>query len=156
MLYLVGVAAVKSPIRERRSEELLDVLQGVSQNGDLFCCVRVEKMTSELRIIAAAAAGALLLSGRTGALGQVAPPLLPPPFVNAPTNDDPRAGQFLLTFDERGRLFKVGRAPIGSSTVNYPVFNLPTSTRPAGTAGSSNAQLIQRTVSRVRRMTPPQ
>jgi hypothetical protein len=102
------------------------------------------------------AGAALTLMTPASALGQIAPLLLPPPFVNAPMNDDPRAGQFLLTFDDRGRLVKVGRAPIGSSTMNYPVFNLPTSTRPAGTAGSSNAQLIQRTVSRVRRTTPPQ
>ncbi len=52
-------------------------------------------------------------------------------------NDDPHAGRFSLTFDDTGRLVKVGRTAVGSSTMNYPVFSLPT----AGARGIGNAQL---------------
>jgi hypothetical protein len=82
-------------------------------------------MTFKIRNTIAAAAGACALTAPAGALAQ-STPLLPPPFAGAPMNDDPRAGEFSLTFDDSGKLVRVGRAAIGSNPANYPVFALPT------------------------------
>ena len=36
---------------------------------------------------------------------------IPGPFVGAPTNTDPNAGQFTVNFDDRGNYLGTGRAP---------------------------------------------
>ena len=78
----------------------------------------------------AATGAALALTAQTAALAQVAP-TLPAPFVGAPTNDNPHAGQFSLTFDDSLRLFRVGRAVVGSNPSGYPEFDVtPRSVHP--------------------------
>jgi hypothetical protein len=78
---------------------------------------------------------ALTLAAPASAVAQVTP-LLPPPFIGAPMNDDPRAGQFALTFDDRG-LVEIGRAAVGTNPSNYPVFTFPGPTAADGAARRS-------------------
>ena len=36
---------------------------------------------------------------------------MPAPFIGAPTNDNPDAGQFTVNFDDQGRYLGIGTAP---------------------------------------------
>ena len=62
----------------------------------------------------AMAALAMIVAAPAAALADppavtVAP--IPGPFVGAPTNTDPNAGQFTVNFDDQGRYLGTGRAP---------------------------------------------
>ena len=93
-------------------------------------------MTFSIRNMVTATGSALALTAQTGALAQVAP-TLPPPFVGAPMNVDPRAGQFPLTFDDTGKLVRIGSATIRTKPSGSPVFNLTTA---VGPSAQGNAQ----------------
>jgi hypothetical protein len=41
----------------------------------------------------------------------VSAPLMPAPFIGAPTNDNPENGQFGLNFNDQGRFTGIGTAP---------------------------------------------
>ena len=41
----------------------------------------------------------------------VSAPMLPAPFIGAPTNDNPNNGQFSVNFDDQGRYRGTGTAP---------------------------------------------
>jgi hypothetical protein len=91
-----------------------------------------------------ATASAFALSAQTEALAPVAPGL-PPPFVGAPMNDDPRAGQFSLTFDDTGKLVSIGSVPMGIRPNNFPVFDLTPALAPLERAQAQADSTPQRT-----------
>jgi hypothetical protein len=82
-------------------------------------------------IVAVVVAGSAMTLAKPNAVLAQVTPTLPPPFVGAPMNDNPRAGQFSLSFDTTGKLVRIGSAPVGADSRNYPVFDLtPATARP--------------------------
>ncbi|MGP6156018.1 MAG: hypothetical protein ACLPYS_00530 [Vulcanimicrobiaceae bacterium] len=58
-------------------------------------------------------------------------------------NDDRRGGQFSLTFDNAGRLTKIGRAAVGTNPSGSPAFTLRTAGE-LSRQGNMGALLMQR------------
>jgi hypothetical protein len=86
-------------------------------------------MKPPMRYVVAVALSATAASAPAGVLAQVTP-TLPPPFVGAPMNDNPRSGQFSLSFDNTGKLVRIGSVAVGTEPRNYPVFDLATGLGP--------------------------
>jgi hypothetical protein len=61
-------------------------------------------------------------------------PLMPGPFIGAPTNDNPSDGQFTVNFDDQGRYLGTGTAP-----EHYASFDLAP-VRGVPQAGSRNVR----------------
>lgn len=80
-------------------------------------------MKFSIKSLVAVAGSAVTLGAPSVVFAQVTP-TLPPPFVGAPMNDNPRAGQFSLSFDTTGKLVRIGSAAVGSEPRNYPIFDL--------------------------------
>ena len=69
-------------------------------------------------MLAALGAAALAPAAAQADPPAVGAPGIPPVFVGAPTNQDPRAGQFAVSFDSTGRYLGIGTAPEPPLTID--------------------------------------
>jgi hypothetical protein len=69
------------------------------------------KMRAGMMIMALAAAAVATPLAVLADPPAVSAPLMPAPFIGAPTNDNPANGQFGINFDDQGRYLGVGTAP---------------------------------------------